>query len=186
MTEKSQVRINAEADPTYCPYCMRCSGLVRMQLVEAMLWRCSCGAEHDERDIDVEALTNGTGKDTSTTITDLEIAFRRMREVVGEVAKHVKFVSLAPSMEAIRTHHGDADRHWYDRYCTGLECRPSRAVVIGNLVHSLLAEEAQAFRLPAPRWHAQARRRFRRDLAAALGWTETVYLGGDIIHTDPL
>lgn len=48
-TAKSQVRLNAEQDPTYRPYCMRCSGLVRMQIVEPFYWRCACGAEHDER-----------------------------------------------------------------------------------------------------------------------------------------
>lgn len=49
-TAKSQVRVNAEKDPTYCPYCMRCSGLIRMQKVEDFYWRCAvCRAEHDER-----------------------------------------------------------------------------------------------------------------------------------------
>jgi hypothetical protein len=46
---KSQVRFNAERDPSYCPYCMRCTGLVRMRKVEDFYWRCGCGAEHDER-----------------------------------------------------------------------------------------------------------------------------------------
>lgn len=47
---KSQVRRNAELDPTYNPYCMRCSGLIRMQRVERFYWRCAvCGAEHDEQ-----------------------------------------------------------------------------------------------------------------------------------------
>lgn len=45
----SIVRDNAEKDPTYCPYCLRCRDLVRMRLVEPFYWRCSCGAEHDER-----------------------------------------------------------------------------------------------------------------------------------------
>lgn len=40
---------NAKADPNYCPYCMRCAGLVRMVKVEPLLWRCKCGAVHDER-----------------------------------------------------------------------------------------------------------------------------------------
>lgn len=47
--QKSQVLINAEKDPTYCPYCMRCSGLIRMVKVEHLLWECKCGAIHDER-----------------------------------------------------------------------------------------------------------------------------------------
>jgi hypothetical protein len=45
----SPVRMNAEKDATYRPYCMRCRGLVRMAIVEPFYWRCACGAEHDER-----------------------------------------------------------------------------------------------------------------------------------------
>lgn len=46
---KSQVRINAEQNPFYCPYCLRCSTTQRMQKIGEMRWRCaSCGAEHDE------------------------------------------------------------------------------------------------------------------------------------------
>ena len=48
-TTKSQVRINAEKDPNYCPYCLRCSTMARMTKVAPMYWRCRCGAEHDER-----------------------------------------------------------------------------------------------------------------------------------------
>jgi hypothetical protein len=48
---KSQVRLNAERDPSYCPYCLHCRSMARMQLVEPFHWRCTaCGAEHDERD----------------------------------------------------------------------------------------------------------------------------------------
>lgn len=47
---KSLVRINAEQDPAYSPYCMRCPGLVRMAHIEPYYWRCSrCKSEHDER-----------------------------------------------------------------------------------------------------------------------------------------
>lgn len=46
---KSQVRVNAERDPNYLPYCLRCRGLVRMRKVADFYWRCDCGAEHDER-----------------------------------------------------------------------------------------------------------------------------------------
>lgn len=46
---KSVVRRNAEKDANYNPYCMRCSGPVRMRKIEPMLWRCQCGAVHDER-----------------------------------------------------------------------------------------------------------------------------------------
>lgn len=55
MMHKSQVRLNAEADPTYAPYCLRCSTTARMQKHGEMLWVClCCGAEHDEsrRDAD--------------------------------------------------------------------------------------------------------------------------------------
>ena len=47
--EFDQVRHNYEKDTTYRPYCLRCSGLVRMVLVEPYFWRCKCGAEHDIR-----------------------------------------------------------------------------------------------------------------------------------------
>lgn len=47
---KSTMRINAEADPGYAPYCLRCTAWPRMQAVERFYWRCrNCGAEHDER-----------------------------------------------------------------------------------------------------------------------------------------
>lgn len=42
---------NAKSDPDYNPYCLRCSGLIRMKKVEPFYWRCHCGAEHDIRDI---------------------------------------------------------------------------------------------------------------------------------------
>lgn len=47
--EKSAVRMNAEKDPAYRPYCLRCSGVVRMDIVEPFLWNHKCGAIHDER-----------------------------------------------------------------------------------------------------------------------------------------
>lgn len=43
------VRLLAEKDPKYRPYCLRCVGLVRMQLIEPLYWKCACGAVHDER-----------------------------------------------------------------------------------------------------------------------------------------
>lgn len=46
---KSQVLLNAEKDPSYAPYCLRCPGLVRMVKIEPFFWRCKCGAMHDER-----------------------------------------------------------------------------------------------------------------------------------------
>lgn len=48
---KSQVRYNAEKDPAYCPYCLRCRSIKRMVMIVAMLWECSdCSARHDERE----------------------------------------------------------------------------------------------------------------------------------------
>ena len=48
-TFKSIIRINAEKDTNYCPYCLSCKGLVRMRKVKFLLWTCKCGAIHDER-----------------------------------------------------------------------------------------------------------------------------------------
>lgn len=42
---------NHEKDPGYAPYCMRCSGLHRMKVIEPFLWQHSCGAIHDERQV---------------------------------------------------------------------------------------------------------------------------------------
>lgn len=47
----SQVLFNALKDPTYCPYCMKCYGAVRMTKVAPYLWEHKkCGAIHDERE----------------------------------------------------------------------------------------------------------------------------------------
>lgn len=57
---KSQVRLNAEADPAYAPYCLRCSTMRRMQKLREMMWRCTeCGAEHDENKRDAEDPNSG-------------------------------------------------------------------------------------------------------------------------------
>lgn len=40
---------NVEKNPHYAPYCLRCSGLVRMEIVERHYWRCRCGAQCDYR-----------------------------------------------------------------------------------------------------------------------------------------
>jgi hypothetical protein len=45
------IQQNAARDPNYSPYCLRCSGLVRMIKIETLLWHCRCGAVHDEREI---------------------------------------------------------------------------------------------------------------------------------------
>lgn len=42
---------NARKDPNYCPYCLRCTGLVRMKKVCDFFWRCKCGAMQDSRAI---------------------------------------------------------------------------------------------------------------------------------------
>jgi hypothetical protein len=47
---KSIVRENAEEDPNYAPYCLQCTSMARMTKVEPFLWRCQCGAIHDERE----------------------------------------------------------------------------------------------------------------------------------------
>jgi len=42
------VHTNALKDPTYCPYCMRCSGLIRMKKRGPFSWACdNCGAGCD-------------------------------------------------------------------------------------------------------------------------------------------
>lgn len=43
--------LNHLADPTYAPYCMRCSGLHRMTVVAPFLWKHGCGAVHDEQQV---------------------------------------------------------------------------------------------------------------------------------------
>lgn len=42
---------NHRKDPTYAPYCGRCSGLHRMKVIEPFLWKHGCGAVHDERQV---------------------------------------------------------------------------------------------------------------------------------------
>lgn len=56
----SIVRSNALKDPNYAPYCMRCTGLVRMKKIEHMFWKCGCGAQHDERVNTLPPTTNTT------------------------------------------------------------------------------------------------------------------------------
>ncbi len=81
---KSQVRLNAERDPSYCPYCLHCRSMARMQLVEPFHWRCAeCGAEHDER----EAVPDPAPAPADRTIRQ-EIACdpgSRVQELVVEV-----------------------------------------------------------------------------------------------------
>lgn len=43
---------NAKKNPEYRPYCMRCSGLVRMNKIKDFYWRCDCGAICDLREKD--------------------------------------------------------------------------------------------------------------------------------------
>lgn len=50
MREKlSLVALNALDNPNYKPYCLRCDRGRMTRIVEPFLWRCDCGAEHDER-----------------------------------------------------------------------------------------------------------------------------------------
>jgi hypothetical protein len=45
-----QVQRNQAKDPTYSPYCLRCSGLVRLKKVERDLWQCTrCDVVRDDR-----------------------------------------------------------------------------------------------------------------------------------------
>lgn len=60
MIYRTQVWLNAKADPAYCPYCLRCSTMARMQKIGDMMWRCTeCGAEHDENKRDSEDPSSG-------------------------------------------------------------------------------------------------------------------------------
>ena len=48
--DKSIIRVNAERDPRYSPYCGRCRGLTRMVKIAPFYWKCDrCPAIHDER-----------------------------------------------------------------------------------------------------------------------------------------
>ncbi len=47
--QRDVLLLNVEKDPYYTPYCMRCTGLVRMRIVERHYWRCRCGAQCDYR-----------------------------------------------------------------------------------------------------------------------------------------
>lgn len=51
MTNDDLIIENAKRNPDYCPYCLRCSGLVRMRKVEPFSWRCDCGAKYDAREL---------------------------------------------------------------------------------------------------------------------------------------
>jgi hypothetical protein len=45
-----QVQRNQAKDPTYSPYCLRCSGLVRLKKIERDLWQCTrCDVVRDDR-----------------------------------------------------------------------------------------------------------------------------------------
>ena len=49
---------NHSEDPTYAPYCMRCSSFHRMTVVEPYLFKHRCGAVHDERQVIIKETTN--------------------------------------------------------------------------------------------------------------------------------
>jgi hypothetical protein len=48
---------NETKDPAYAPYCLRCTGLVRMRKVELHYWRCFCGAQCDYRKENIDETT---------------------------------------------------------------------------------------------------------------------------------
>lgn len=50
--QRDLILANVARDPHYVPYCLRCRGLVRMGLVEALYWRCACGAQCDYRSLE--------------------------------------------------------------------------------------------------------------------------------------
>ncbi len=66
MADKSLIRMNAEENANYCPYCMRCRGMQRMNKVAPFLWQHHCGAVHDERTED--EMKTGAKNDKRTSI----------------------------------------------------------------------------------------------------------------------
>jgi hypothetical protein len=94
-TAQSVVRWNAEKDPAYRPYCLRCKRMGRMNIVSPFLWKCPCGAVHDERTIH-ERVGQALGW------TDAEVksfSFQALRELIRPVDP-----ALARELdEAIRT-----------------------------------------------------------------------------------
>ena len=52
--QRDLILCNAEEDPNYAPYCMRCTGLVRMRIVDRHYWWCHCGAQCDYRPPEAE------------------------------------------------------------------------------------------------------------------------------------
>lgn len=52
---RDTVARNAVKDPTYAPYCGRCSTMERMRKIETFYWECRhCGAVHDIQDLSEE------------------------------------------------------------------------------------------------------------------------------------
>lgn len=76
---EAQVISNAIADPTYCPYCLRCKGLVRMRKIAPFYWRCVCGAEHDARSL-VKASPTPPASPPAPVTVDVE-------GIIGEITK---------------------------------------------------------------------------------------------------
>jgi len=59
MSDKSLVRENAERDPSYRPYCLRCRTMERMEKKSDLYWRCQhCGAEHEEPPMPADFLSS--------------------------------------------------------------------------------------------------------------------------------
>lgn len=59
---REQVVVNAEKDPNYSPYCLRCSTMRRMRKLAHLYWTCAdnCGAIADYREYDSNRPTTPT------------------------------------------------------------------------------------------------------------------------------
>lgn len=76
----SQVLVNAQADANYRPYCIACSTMSRMTILEPLLWKClKCGAMHDER------LNGSRSSGADTARLDWLEADGARREKIGPV-----------------------------------------------------------------------------------------------------
>ena len=94
---KTIVRENAERDPAYCPYCCRCTGLMRMKPIERFLWQCTCGAVHDERR-DGSGRTEVEGVDEEVGGVAVDVTEKGRGELQGAIA----LVDRVFGMNAVR------------------------------------------------------------------------------------
>ena len=70
----NSIRFNAEGNPNYAPYCMRCPGLIRMKKVKPFYWRCQCGAEHDERHAEEGEIEDSICDECGNVIPDVTLS----------------------------------------------------------------------------------------------------------------